>query len=501
MNKGFWPNLSIRTIGYPIFLKIVYLVFSTSFAVAAVQHAITLVSRLFFIRAMARAFPRRYFLPITVSLGLAAHAAISWHVISDSSYMTDSLFVSAVVVTLGLLALGLAVRKKSTFVWASFSAAMAIIIRPAGFFLVPLLALVLVFMIRNKFGRGPLIAAVLPCTAVLLSQMVYNALVIKSFTLSGFSEFALISMTSTFLEPDASYGPTANLAIESCRAVFNDRDRRVLETSMDPRAIGPVFRKYYESYRGLIEAVFLAAEPMEKYNLYIEWRPLWRRMSMDALRRHPGTALKYMYSNLYTVFVSNLWKKVSLYRELRLVRLHDLRRLEMIRKFGNPDSTFSRRFNTRAYASTLTPDGFARSMLPELYGPDGLPHILRPVSYKRREAHAAPFPKRLHQCLISVHNALFCNPGWTLAFLAAWLFSFARVVMTGFRHRGAFTLFFLTSAALLYGVLVSAVANPILRYTYSLEFVYYLSPLVWPIALGREENAVPRSHPHIACPS
>jgi len=490
MNKGFWPNFSIRTIGYPIFLKIVYLVFSTSFAVAAAQHAITLVSRLFFIRAMARAFPRRPFLPIAVSLGLAAHAAISLHVLSDSSYMADSLFVSVVVVTLGLLALGLEGRKKSPFVWASFSAAMAVLIRPAGFFLVPLLALALVFMIRNKFGRGPLIAAVLPCAAVFLSQMVYNASVIRSFMLSGFSEHALISLTSTFLEPDASYGPTANLAIKRCRAVFKDRDRCVLETSLDPRAINRVFRRYFDRNRSRIEAAFLAAEPREKYNLYVEWRPLWRRMSGDALRRHPGTALKYMYSNLYMVFVSNLRKNVDLYRELRLHCLDNRPRLEMIHEFGKPDSSFSRRFNTRAYASTLTPDGFARSMLPELYGPDGLPRVLGPVPYERRKTHAASFPERLHQRLISVHCALLRNGGWTLAFFAVWLFSFARVVRTGFRHRGAFTLFFLTSAVLLYGVLVAALGKPILRYTYGLEFVYYLSPLVWPIALGREENTV-----------
>jgi hypothetical protein len=214
-------------------------------------------------------------------------------------------------------------------------------------------------------------------------------------------------------------------------------------------------------------------------------------MSGDALRKHPGTALKYMYSNLYKFFVLNLWRQIDLYRVLRHHSLDDRSKLKMIQKFGEPDSSFNRRFNTRAYASTLTPDGFARSMLPELYGPDGHPRILGSVPYESREAPASSLPERLHQRLISFHSTLFCNQGWTLAFLAAWLFSFARVVRTGFRHRGAFTLFFLTSSALLYGILVAALAYPYLRYTYDLEFVYYLSTLVWPIALGREENAVP----------
>jgi len=489
MNKGFWPNLAIRTIGYPLFLKIVYLLFSTSSAVALAQHAITLVSRLFFIRAMARSFPRHPFLPIAVSLGLAGHAAISWQVLSDSSYMTDSLFISAIIVTLGLLVLGLAGRKKSHFVWASLSAAFAVLVRPAGLFLVPILGLAVVFMIRNKFGRGPLIAAILPCTAVLLSQMAYNALVIRSFALSGFTEHALISMTSTFLEPDPSYGPTANLAIERCRAAFKDRDRRVLKTSLNPRAINRVFSRYFDSNRYQISATFLAAEPKDKYNLYVEWRPLWRRMSSDALRKHTGTALKYIYSSLYRLFVSNIGRDVNLYRVLHHSRLNDMSKIKLVRQFGKPHSSFSRRFNTRAYASTLTPDGFARAMLPELYGPDGRPRVLAPARSKRGEGHAASFPERLHQRLISIHGALLRNPGWTFALLAAWLFSFIRVVRTGFRHRGAFTVFTLTSAPLLYGLLVAVLGLPILRYSYALEFVYYLSPLIWPIALGRENGA------------
>jgi len=489
MNKGFWPNLAIRTIGYPLFLKIVYLLFSTSSAVALAQHAITLVSRLFFIRAMARSFPRHPFLPIAVSLGLAGHAAISWQVLSDSSYMTDSLFISAIIVTLGLLVLGLAGRKKSHFVWASLSAAFAVLVRPAGLFLVPILGLAVVFMIRNKFGRGPLIAVILPCTAVLLSQMAYNALVIRSFALSGFTEHALISMTSTFLEPDPSYGPTANLAIERCRAAFKDRDRRVLKTSLNPRAINRVFSRYFDSNRYQISATFLAAEPKDKYNLYVEWRPLWRRMSSDALRKHTGTALKYIYSSLYRLFVSNIGRDVNLYRVLHHSRLNDMSKIKLVRQFGKPHSSFSRRFNTRAYASTLTPDGFARAMLPELYGPDGRPRVLAPARSKRGEGHAASFPERLHQRLISIHGALLRNPGWTFALLAAWLFSFIRVVRTGFRHRGAFTVFTLTSAPLLYGLLVAVLGLPILRYSYALEFVYYLSPLIWPIALGRENGA------------
>ena len=35
-------------------------------------------------------------------------------------------------------------------------------------------------------------------------------------------------------------------------------------------------------------------------------------------------------------------------------------------------------------------------------------------------------------------------------------------------------------------MVVALTAFPYLRYTYSLEYIYYLSPFFWPIMLGRE---------------
>jgi len=489
ITKGFLPNLSIRTLGYPVFLKIVYMIFSTSSAVAVVQHAIVLVSRLFFIWAMARAFPRRPLVPLAVSVALAAHAATSSHILSDSSFMTDSLFISAVITTLGLLVLALARRTKVLSVAASLSAAGTILVRPAGSFLVLVLALAVVFMVRNRFGRGRVIAVALPCAAVLLTQMAYNSLTIGTFSLSAFPEHEMISLTSTFLEPDASYSHAANRAIARCRSVFRPRDLLILKTSWDPKAIKRVFKRYYDRNRVRIAQIFLSVEPADRYNLYLNWRPLWRRMARDALRKHPVFALKYMSSSLYAVFWSNLWRQANLYRELRNNCLDSRRRLKMILPFGDPNSSFNRRFNTREYSATLTPSGFARSMLPELYDKDGLLRSPDPLAPDRRNEPLARVFERLHQSLISVHSVVFRNPGWTLALLAAWAFSVARLFRTGFRHRGAFTLFLLTSSALIYGILISLLALPCLRYTYNLDFVYYLSPFLWPIALGHGDAA------------
>jgi hypothetical protein len=188
-------------------------------------------------------------------------------------------------------------------------------------------------------------------------------------------------------------------------------------------------------------------------------------MAMDALRKHPVFALKYMGSSLYAVFWTNLWYQVNLYPLLRDSCFSSGQRLKMISPFGIPSSSFNRRFNTRAYSATLTPSGFARSMLPELYDKDGLLRSPDPLAPDRGNEPLARVFERLHQSLISVHSLVFRNSGWTLALLAAWAFSAARLFRTGFRHRGAFTLFLLTSSALIYGLLIAVLALPELRYT------------------------------------
>jgi hypothetical protein len=176
-----------------------------------------------------------------------------------------------------------------------------------------------------------------------------------------------------------------------------------------PAPIKGVFRQYYERNRARIAQIFLSAEPEDRYNLYLKWRPLWRRLAMDALRKHPVFALKYIGSSLYSVFWTNLWKQANLYRELRNNCLGSGRRLKMIFPFGVPDSSFNRRFNTREYSATLTPSGFARSMLPELYDKDGLLRSPDPVAPDPRNEPLARVFERLHQSFISVHSFVFRN--------------------------------------------------------------------------------------------
>ena len=158
----------------------------------------------------------------------------------------------------------------------------------------------------------------------------------------------------------------------------------------------------------------------------------------------------------------------------------------MISSFAVPNSTFNRRYNTREYSTSLSPSGFVRSLLPEMFVKDGSARSAKPRAGKPWEKRFAGVFERLHRSLLSIISLVFHHPAWLFALLGSWMFSLVRLWQTGFRHGGAFILFLLTSSALIYGFQVAVLALPILRYTYCLEFVYYLAPFLLPIAWGRE---------------
>src|SRR4030067_2719094 len=142
-------------------------------------------------------------------------------------------------------------------------------------------------------------------------------------------------------------------------------------------------------------------------------------MARDALRNHPVFPLMYTASSMYRVFWSNLRGQADLYGELHNNCLDSALRLNSVFPSGVPNSSFNRRFNTREYSATLTPSGFARSMLPELYDRDGHLRSQDPLAPDRRDKPLASVFERLPQSLISVHSLVFRTPGWTLGPLAA----------------------------------------------------------------------------------
>jgi len=476
MAKGFAPCLSIRTIGYPLFLKLVFFFSHRNFTVVAVQHLLTLFCALFFIYVVYRFYGRFRFIPVLTALALGIYASSSVRVRLDCTLLTDSLFANLVLFSLALLLLGLGLKRKWILAAASLAMAATILVRPAGFFFVPVSLLVVAFLLFGHYGRSAVTAFVLPLASLLLALAVYNRLTVGSFTVSTFSEYSLISFASTYLEEHPSFGLAGNEAVRACRQAVDKNDLHTLTSSWEYGAINRVLGKYYEKNRMRVVRALFKHEPAGTFDLYLKWRPLLKKMAIYAVRRHPRIALKYLYSKFMVYFFSNRGADADFYGRLGNDYIWSRSLQKNFSDFVIPDSFFNRMFNTRSYAATLSP-AFLQFMLKEYFEPPSFDRLslsagggvtLRPTIWKS-----------FHTVWQKVHRVLFRQIFWIFLFFLSLLYALYRLVATRGRHTGTFFLFLMTFSAFSYGVLVVLSAFPYLRYVCALEYVYYLCPVLF----------------------
>lgn len=479
INKGFAPHLSIRTIGYPFFIKAISFFSDNNYSVVASQHALTLLCCGFFIFVLFQAYRQHPFVPIAAAFALGAFATSGTHVINDSTIMPDSLFANLIILALSLTIGGLVARRNGPLFLSSLAMGCAILVRPAGLFFIPVLLTILGFALKNKFPLRSILSLSLPLAGILLATALYNRFTIHSFSISTFGEHNLISYTSILLEKQPGYAPAANLAITNCKNALKRNSIKKLIGSWDHSVIRRVQRKYFERNRVRIARVFLNHEGSGTYDLYLKWRPEWRKMSVDAIRLHPSLAGKLFYSALLTNLFARIQTDKDLYAALRGAHAASFSLKKKFRGFSEPLDSFNRRFNTADYAGTLSEE-FLRFMLKEYYDPRPFANFVNSPSGK--SGLKPSIWKRIHHSYHKYHGILFRNALWTLLFLAALTYSLFRSIRSRFRHRGAFLGFILTSSALMYVLLISLSAFPYQRYSYTMEFVYYLSPLLIIIA-------------------
>jgi hypothetical protein len=230
-----------------------------NFSVVALQHLLTLFSCGLFIFVFYRLYGGRKFIPLLTAAALAAYATSGVHLVGDSTLMSDSLFANLVLLSLAGLVAGIGCRRGLPLCFGSLAMAAAIMVQPAGlFFLAPFLV-VPAFLLRNRLPRRTILSFVLPLPAILAALSLYNRLNIGTFALSTFSEHALISFSSTFLETDATLGPRAAEAAERCRQAVGKKLLNNAGRSWDFNEIRDIWNYYYENSRMIVAALFSSA--------------------------------------------------------------------------------------------------------------------------------------------------------------------------------------------------------------------------------------------------
>lgn len=505
IDKGFFPTFIIRTPGYPLFLGLVFSFFSRNMAVVIIQNILSLTVALFFVFAIYKVYAdRSKYLPLLTAAGLAAFISSSNHLVADTTLLTESLFVNVIILFFAFLILALHYKKNVLWLLCSFSMAYTILIRPTGIFLIVIFLIVLVFQfIKQKTETGkntPLFRALgrfikrrdtlsfsLPFAGILLLLSLYNYFTVGYFTFSGlYSEHALISFTATFLEKKDTYEPEINKIIDEAKKMIIPRHKRVRDNSWNYIDVNRVLRRYYNRTRDLLFASLLSLEQENTYTLYLKWRPLLSDMGWTAIKKHPILYLKYVYSNLPFYFFRNM-RDTDFYLKLKQ-RYLKVKGLKNYYYKYIEEATSIRRYYKKAYAETL-PGDFIKSFLKEIYEPEPLA-TFEIESVKKKKVHIEPTVLQgIHRVYKKIHDFLFRNILWIFIFLFVLCFSFVKLVKSGFRHSGALIMFTLTLSALLHGFIICMLSFAIQRYSYTMEFAYYLSLFLFPILLDRPRQA------------
>lgn len=478
IHKGFLPLFAIRTPGYPLFLALVFLFFKTNLAVIVVQNILTLLSGLFFIYVIHKIYGHTLkMLPILVSVGMGAFIALPIHLYMDTALATESIYISTIIVFFGFLLLALTRPTRGYWVLTGISMALIILIRPSGLFLVVLFAAILVFTLLNGYKKNRILLFSLSFALPLILMCGYNGLTIGSFSISTFTEHALVSFTSTFMEQSPEYSPAVNRAIEKSRNRLTPRKKQIISDSWRIRDISLVLNRHYNRNRRIVFQTLKSFEDRDADNLYMKWRPILKKISLDAIRRHPLIYFKYIYANIYRYFFEK--RNINIYHRLdERYRRSLLLRQRYSHFYKYQASDVLRLYYNNDYIRTLD-QAFVRNMLKEYWDQKPLTISQRKRLNKvRLKRH---FLQKVHRGFNDIHQFIFHNWLWIGFFFFSLGFSLFKLVKTRFRHRASFFFFLMTLSALLHGVVISVSSIADTRLSYPLDFIYYLSLLLFPI--------------------
>jgi SAM-dependent methyltransferase len=443
------PDLGTRPPGYPLFVSVIHVLGGDLYAVAHAQMGLTLLAALTTMFVLRRRHP---------SLGPLIAAAMAIFVASpsapryDAAILSESLFVSTLLLALSTLFLGVTGKSGRALSASSFLMGYCILVRPAGLFLVVVFLLVAAFLLWNAFGTARVLAFVAPFVLIVSGLVLYNFVTLGSPTPSTFGELNFMGATGTFQETSAAFPPEVNRAIERVRADLAPADVRVLERFWAPDELRDV---YYRLYNPLVHGKDSVPRAIKLLGLPgREARRLMRDVCVHAVRSHPRQYLKFVWFNLSDMMSNHR------------------------RNFHDPIDVATVR-----HREILESDAHRRA-------------LIRFGTPEARITHAPPRPPgALASRLYSLVSGKYSRVArelwpWNLLFAAAFTLAIVRLITTRGTSGEAFFLFLLGATFLGSALLVALVELGIERYAYVTEFALWLSPVLALGLLGTDRRRV-----------
>jgi hypothetical protein len=398
-------------------------------------------------------------LALPAALAISGFLGSSQVLIYDTSALSDSLYTSAIVFSFAFLLLAFALHKPLYFGLASGAMASAILVRPSGMFFMVIYALVLAYLLWNRYERNAVVALALPLPIILLLLCVYNYMTLKLFVISSWGDVNIADATILYWEPDNKFDSEINAVLAKLPEVlsekvgFTSEDRHELYTSWNlPRLeilFGRGFNVSLGNFTGLVNSFegksFSANSLLSNSEV--------REIFFLAIKKHPVFYLKFIMANEWSYF-GNIEHHFDFYAYL----VQEANRYNVANDYADS-------------------------------APPGAVEIVRTGTKAQISLADTPL-KRLHETWQAFHWAVFQQIFWVFAYFAVLGLSFFQLVRFRGRHLGAFILFILALGVLGENLITCLVEIGLERYAYPTQFIYYLSVALLPLLWMGERNAI-----------
>ena len=185
--------------GYPLFLYLIGLICNTTLAVIVAQNIIALASGIFLIYTIYRCYGSYAYL---ISFCLCGYFSSELNIDTDSLVLPDSIYTSLLISFCSFLIL--AFKKNRVEHWFSLSlvSILLILIRSSGIIILPIMLLVIFYMIYNNYEKKKIATLVAPILVFMLLLSIYNYFSIGLFTFLTSKRSYNISDTHTIISED-----------------------------------------------------------------------------------------------------------------------------------------------------------------------------------------------------------------------------------------------------------------------------------------------------------
>ena len=462
-----FPDVGIRPPLYPLFLKLVFKISDTLYALAIMQTMLTFLSASLLFYGMYLYNSR---LGLFSLFGISIYVFGAQNIEHDTAMLSESLYTSCLLAGYGFLIIGILKNKSYAFISSSILFSFAILTRPAGLFLVITYVLLIVWLICIKKEKKNFFLFIIPFILLIGSISVYNFNKAKSFSPTTWGEANIAVSTFLYWQKDEKYPDEINRSIGEIRKVIANRflitgkDIDLLNTSWNPKILGPIFVESFNA-EALDIAMAIGSE-----GIYSKVSRDWiRKISVDSILKNK----KYYFKFVFTMLVQ-YYKPIPDINFLEYLRNRAwLQYIVQPFKSENAEQQFLRMYKETVYEK-INPNikitDFNKNSVIDLND--------------RILLSATPFFE-LYYITHKFRKYFFENWLWPISIFTSLTLSALYLLRKNMKNENSFIILLITLSSISASLVVSLVEYSQPRYSYPMEWCYLFSMLLLINLIGK----------------